>query len=221
MQFDFDKCRELLSRSLIDAIAEHGSLIRDLDSKHRKTLFHGVSAMSYDILPWEEPYLTLSFRTSVDDLSGRSIGHSPPRLDWLPNWIGSHNAESGAETRVADYIHDASEIAAVCRIGGCEFGDQSPDLPGCRTDALLEPRVATVLSSWDVPAKMVSRDRILTELGWFEFVVVDYDKHFKANYCELVFAAGRLNRRVAWARRVNPGSLAVESQPWRAESPFF
>ncbi len=54
MEFNFDKCRDVLHRALIEALIENGERLREVHQTEE------VWALSYDLLLWN-PYVGMLF----------------------------------------------------------------------------------------------------------------------------------------------------------------
>ncbi len=187
MQFDYDYCRSLFYRSLNDAISERSDEIRSLEAKYRTSWCSGLGGLSLDVLPWW-PMVTLSFRTAEDDK--REIRYSP--ADWKGyQFISEVNAEK-AIAPALDYVDrmykSVSDDPARCQ-------EINHLIYLAAADALLDPSVAKLLQSCNAKASVIENQLPYREFAWFEYIVVDVDKVFNLNYCQLI-CANRVSQRL-------------------------
>ena len=180
MHYDYDTCRDVLLRSLTEALEQQADRIRELEARTRAD-GRALNGMSFDVLPWH-PTITVSFRSSADSEQFR---YEPG--DWQGYaLIGPHNA--------AKPLAPAMQIVGAAYVlAGDEVGQESNHLIQlAAADAILDPKVAQLLQECGVRASIIT-DSI--PYGLFEFVVVDEDRVFRANYCEIVVAM-RVARRL-------------------------
>jgi hypothetical protein len=172
MDFNFDECRAVLHRSLMDALSEHSQAIRELNSAER------LMAISYDILPWD-PYIGVAFRLESETGTDPPLGPA--------DWQHSHFIEDldcPALHPARDYTQQLyTEIGGG---GGTSAQEIAHLIYLAAADAILDESVATLLESAGVQAPFVG-----SSLPWghsFTYMVLDEDKVIKANYCEIVVA---------------------------------
>jgi hypothetical protein len=189
MNHDHDQCRTVLLRFLLEALAEHADLIRPFESEHRTSWCSGLCGISYDILP-SQPFVSISFRTASD--SDPHVRHRPNESTWKGyNLIGWRNAGERLRS-VEEYVHQL-------------WKHVSSDPEKCQevnhliflaaAESLLDPKVAELLRQCSLPASIITDQVPYSEFGTFDYVVVDEDRVFDANYCEIVCAM-RVARRL-------------------------
>lgn len=189
MNYDHDQCRDVLLRFLLDALTGHADLIRRFEAEHRTSWCSGLSAISFDILPWQ-PFVSISFRTASDN--DPNFRHRPNESTWKGyNLIGWQNAGEPLRS-VEKYVHQL-------------WTDVSSDPEKCQevnhliflaaAESLLDPKVAELLQQCNLPASIITDQVPYSEFGTFDYIVVDEDRVFDANYCELVCAM-RVARRL-------------------------
>jgi hypothetical protein len=169
MEFDFDKCREVLHRGLIDALTANADAIRLLARNETA----GINAMSYDLLPWHR-FVGISFRLSSDVSPVSGNGRYTPA-----NWKHYEFIGDGTLDTVREYTGDAYALS------GTRGQEYLHVILLAAAHALLDEQIAGLLQEYGIDA-CVRRDEI--PWGGFEYLVLDDDKAFKANYCEFILA---------------------------------
>ena len=189
MPYDHKECRDVLFQALTGALADHIKLVRSLEEEI------GLCAISYDILPWS-PFIAISFRTA-DDGSDHETRYRPAEDTWSGyELIGERNARDRLAPALS-YVNSVYLSADETDCGGQEMNHL---IQWSAADALLDPKVAQLLQACDVPASEVTDQIPYREFAEFEYVVVDEDRVFNGNYCEMLCAM-----RVA--RRLQQGDL--------------
>lgn len=159
--------------------------MRALEAKHRTDYCSGLTALSFDILPWQ-PFIALSFRTASDD---------DPKWRYYPaedTWtgfalIGCDNAEKAFEPAM-EYVDEVFAHAE-------DHQEANHLFYMAAAESLLDPAVAGLLQKCNVPAAVIQDQIPYREFGNLEYVVVDHDRVFNGNYCEFICAM-RVTRRL-------------------------
>jgi hypothetical protein len=181
-RYDHAKCTLLLRDTLISALVEFRDKIRKFHAEH------AIIGIAYHVMPWQ-PFVAISFRVYADD---RDKKHDPREGNWTGCYfIGMHNASDLLEPAWR-YLHASYEIVKTNPYR-CQELNHMAYLAAA--EALLDPQVTKRLTACELPASPI-RDQIpYREFAWFDRVVVDEDRVFRFNYCDVV-CAERVKRRL-------------------------
>lgn len=185
MTFDFDKCRDVLFRAIIDSLEASADAVRGLASDESCKL----DGFEFGIFPWHQS-VQLSFRTADERYSeydGKQLDIRYSPAAWRHYDLIRHES-----------LDNAGEfIGTVYPASGGKPGQEALHLILlAAADALLDERVALLLRGLGLNAKVRKEE---VPWGGFEYMVLDEDQAFKANYCEIILAnrvAKRLLGRV-------------------------
>jgi hypothetical protein len=178
MSFDFENCRNVFYRGLIDTLTANVDAVRWLG----KDQPFNVDGVAFGIFPWHQT-AGLSFRTSDDKKTtviydekehDLDIRYSP--ADWK---FGHHMTDDGLES-VGEHLGEVYPMT-----GGTPGQEVHHLLLLAAADALLDEGVAHLLQEFGLHAE-IRTDQV--PWGGFEYMVFDDDQAFKANYCEIILA---------------------------------
>lgn len=187
MSYDFDECRNILLECLVEALKANRDAIREITKDQNETGW--IDAISYDVLPWHR-FACVSFRNQNDYAFDTEANHcQQQRKQYSP-----------ADWKHYDFIDDAT-LEPVRKYTGDLWARASESDDGqeaqhviqlAAAHALLDQRVANLLERFGLNAEP-RRDQV--PWGGFEYLVLDEDRAFKANYCEFVLS-DRVTRRL-------------------------
>lgn len=182
MQFAYDECRQVLLRGLIDSLTANADSLRSIAGADAS----GINAVSFDILPWHR-FVCLSFRSSADNYVTTDDGFKLDIRYSPADWKYYEFISNGTLDTVRDYTANAYPLS------GGKTGQEALHLILlAAADALLDEQVANLLREYGLDATQ-RNDEI--PWGGFEYLVLDEDRAFKANYCEFVLAT-RVTQRL-------------------------
>lgn len=171
--FPYSECYELLLTELVNAIKQNKVRIEELANSEGVN----IDGVSYDILPWHQ-FICLSFRIREDE-EDQGYRYSP--ADWkYYEFIGDGSFQEAREFTSKLYDNPPD---------GLKPKDVSHLIYMVAAEVLLDPSVAALLQSCGINAPTVTNQAMV---GCFEYMSLDEDQVFKANYCEIIIAT-RLN----------------------------
>jgi hypothetical protein len=183
MAIDFEKCRDVLYSGLLDSLKVNAQAIRSLANAEGSE----IDALSYEILPWH-PVVSLSFRSSTDCYVMSHDGDYKINTRYSPpDWKYYQFITGGPLDAVSDYTAELYPLS-----GGTLGQEAHHVILLAAAHALLDEKIAALLQEYGLNAT-IRRDEI--PWGGFEYLVIDEDKAFKANYCEF-FLANRVADRL-------------------------
>jgi hypothetical protein len=169
MKFDFDRCVDVFFKGLSEALANKSKSIEEL---HKAD---AISAMSFDILPWD-PYMGVAFRVASD-----AEEYAAEPGDWQNAQfiicLDCKPLESASE-----YAHQVYEQAEDCGLASMEAAHL---LFLAGATVLLDPRIPALLRTCGIEANALEETDSLDWQG-FDYFMLDHDRTVKANYCDLV-----------------------------------
>ena len=196
MNVDRQQCRTRLLRGIIEALEKKGR--RVLAQIRKAEERDWVCGLSLDLVPWEG-FVGLSWRLNWErDDSERYYPAS-----WKYYHFVSDIRFAGLKP-AAKYIQEAYDPADEDS-GACQLRAHLIFLAGA--EALLDESVAAFLQSQSIDAPTV-RDDFVGHT--FEYMVLDPDRSFAGNYCELVIANRVTARAVRFAKRGATGKRGGE-----------
>ncbi|WP_417389586.1 hypothetical protein [Gimesia sp.] len=182
MEYDFNQCRDVLYGGLIKSLGANADRLRSL----AKNDSYGVNALSYDILPWHS-FAALSFRATTDDYIMSHSGDYKLDIRYSPaDWKYCEFIDNGTLDQVREYT-----ASIYPQSGGTTGQEALHVILLAAADALLDDEIGRLLHEYGFD-DTIRRDKV--PWGGFEYVVLDVDKAFKANYCEIVLANRVANR---------------------------
>jgi len=165
----YSECHELLLSELINAIKQNKKRIEELVNSEDAY----INGVHLDILPWHG-FICLSFRNRNDE-TDEKYPYEPG--DWK-NYLFISDRAFQQSGELIDKLYSNPP-------NGIEPRYVAHLLYLMAAEVLLDPSVATELQTCGLDAPEINCQEMSLK---FEYLVMDADQVFKANYCEVIIA---------------------------------